>query len=881
MPRPPHLALAVLRATLPRAERDELLADIHAEYDALVASAGASAANAWLWRQAIASAPGLLRLGWFRATTGFEPKANAFTPGVPHMQHWIADVRFAARRLRTRPAYTFLAVLTLALGIGGTAAIFGVAKPILLDPLPYANTDQVVSFWRPGWWNEQEYTYLRDKFPGFTAVAMHRPYDVLFRVGDEPTRILPSINSSYELFDVLGAKPMLGRTFKAGEDAPGQEPVAVLSYGLWRELGGTQDIVGKQYEFDGVRRTVIGVMPPGFWYPNPSIRLWTARQIQPNGRNGSYTFVGKVAPGVDPKNMKPQIDALLKILGERFTYSENGDKMKDAWIKPLRDVLVGDMKPAVYATFAAMALILMIACVNVAALMLGQVEGRAGELAVRTALGATHGRITQQLIVEALLLGTIAGVVGGGLAAVGFSTLATSLPIGAWGEAATFDWTVFAVALGVAILAVLAIALVPTTSLWRGGLRGAISGARMGGVQGRGGRLEGGLVIAEVALAMLVATGATLLLRSVSKLYDIRPGIETRGIGVVDVATNRNIDPLVGNAATDRIIAEVEQLPGVRAVAGSMRIPLRGSSNSFNVYADGSNIPQSERPFSFFRVVTPRYFETVGMKILAGRNFDESDRALSPADTVSEMSVVVNETFAKKVFPGVNPIGRVFRGGYGLPQRVIGVVPDVAEGSLTDRAEASAYYLFRQFFWGQPSSFLIRTTREQDAPAILEAARRAIQRVAPEFAVRGVTTMENVHDTAVGPARQLMSLLGLLAGLALLLGAIGIYGVIAHFAARRKRDWAIRVALGLTGRRVVQHIVRQGVLLSLVGVVIGAIGAALGTRLLGAFLHNVSAIDPIAFAGATLALLAIGALAAFVPAYRAGTVDPAIVLREQ
>src|SRR5689334_18213562 len=244
---PPSAALALLRLSLPRAERDELLADIRAEYDSIAAAEGASAANSWLWRQALASAPSLAGLWWRRATTVFEPRANAFSPGIPVTQHLIADARFAARRLRTRPAYTLLAVLTLALGIGGTAAIFGIAKPILFDPLPYANADQVVSFWRSGWWNEQEYTYLRGKFPGFTAVAMHRPYDVLFRVGDQPTRIIPSIDGSSELFDVLGAKPMLGRTFRAGEDAPGQEPVAVLSYGLWRELGGTPDIVGKRY----------------------------------------------------------------------------------------------------------------------------------------------------------------------------------------------------------------------------------------------------------------------------------------------------------------------------------------------------------------------------------------------------------------------------------------------------------------------------------------------------------------------------------------------------------------------------------------------------------------------------------------------------------
>ncbi len=881
IPQPPSKAVALLRVSLPRAERDELLADIITEYESIASANGAAAANSWIWRQALASAPSLAGLGWRRAFTGFEPRANAFSPGVPVTQHLLADIRYAGRRLRTRPVYTFLAVLTLALGIGGTAAIFGIAKPILFDPLPYANAGQVVSFWNSGWWNEQEYSYLRGRFPGFTAVAMHRPTDVLFHVGDEPPRIIPALDASSELFDVLGARPYLGRTFKAGEDTPGQAPVAVLSYRMWRELGGTADIIGKQYEFDGVQRTVIGVMPAGFWYPTPAIRLWTAHQINPNGRNGSYTFLGKVAPGVDPQNMKPQLDALLKIIGERFTYGPNGDKLKGAWMKPIREVLLGEMKPAVLATFAAMALILLIACVNVAALMLGQVEGRAGELAVRTALGATPGRITQQLVVEALTLGALAGLIGGALAAIGFSTLGHSLPIGAWGEAPTFDWTLYAVAMGVAIVAALAIALVPTISLRRGGLRGAITSARVGGIQGRGGRLEGALVVAEVALAMLVATGATLLLRSVRKLYDIHPGIETRGIAVVDVATNRNIDTDVRNRATDRVLEEIRRIPGVRSVAASMKIPLRGSGNSWNVAAEGSNAAPADRHFSYYRVISGDYFQTVGMKIIAGRDFDSSDPALDPNDTTSTMSVVVNETFAKTVFPGLNAIGRIFRSGYWLPQRVIGVVPDVAEGGLTDKPEATAYYLFRQFAAGSPSSFVIRTTREQDAAAVLENARAAIQRVAPAFAVRGVTTMANIHDAAIGPARQLMSLLGLLAGLALLLGAIGIYGVIAHFAARRKRDWAIRVALGLTGRQVVTHIMRQGVMLAFVGVVIGAATAAMATRLLSGFLHDVSAIDPVAFLGATVALLAIGAIAAFVPAYRAGRVDPAIALTEQ
>jgi putative ABC transport system permease protein len=875
------LPLSILRLSLPRAERDEIVADIRAEFEALAQRDGAPAATRWLWGQALRSLPGLLTLNWRRASTGFEPRANAFSPGGNLMQHWIADARYAARRLRTRPAYTLLAVLTLALGIGGTAAVFGIARPIMLDPLPYANAKQVASFWASGWWNEEEYTFLRGNFPGFRSVAMYREGDMTMRDGDSPARLIAGIQVSHELFDVLGVRPMLGRGFRTGDDVPGADPTVVISHGLWQDLGGTQDIVGKRYDLDGVSRTVIGVMPKGFWYPNPSVRLWSARPINPAGRNGSYTFVGLVAPGNDPANMTAHVDRLTKMLGERFQYGERGDKTKDAWVKPLREELLGSMKPAVLATFAAMALILLIACVNVAALMLGQVEGRASELAVRSALGATHSRITQQLAVEALLLGVIAGVVGGTLAMLGFPTLAQALPIGAWREAATFDWTVFAAALGVSILAVLAVVLVPASSLWRGGLRGAISGARTGGIQGRGGRLEQSLVVAEVALAMLVASGAALLVRSVSNLYAISPGVDPRGVAVVDMVSNRNLDGDVRIATIDRVITALQQLPGVQSVGAAMKIPLRGGGDSWSVYADGEARTPENAKFTYFRIVSQDYFDAMGIKVRSGRLFDGSDRAILGSDTTIEMSVVVNEAFAKKLYPEGEAVGRSFGGGFGIRQRIVGIVPDVSEASLTDKPEPVSYYVHRQGWWGQAGSLVIKTTRPGDAEAVLDDARRTVQRVAPEFAVRGVTTMERIFDNAVGPARQLMALLGMLAGLALLLGAIGIYGVIAHFAARRQRDWAIRVALGLPGSRVVTHIVRQGLVLATVGVVFGAIGAALLTRLLSSFLYGVSSVDPVAFAGATAALLAIGAAAAFLPAWRAGTVDPAIVLREQ
>ena len=869
-----RVPFALLRALLPRAERDELLADVRLELEERRHRDGADAARRWLWWQTLGSAPALLRWGWWRERTGFLPQANEFRPGGPMLQTWMSDARYAARRLRARPTYTLLAVLTLALGIGGTTAVFGIARPLLVDPLPYANANEVVTFWMPGWWTEEEYLFLRDKFTGFTAVGMLRPGDVTLRDGDAPSRLLPGRQVSAELFDVLGAKPLLGRGFRQGDDVQGAEPVAVISYGLWQELGGEPSVIGRRLTLDGTPRTVVGVMPRGFWYPDPATRIWVPKALDPVGRNGSWELVGRLAPGVTLDKMGPHLARLTSVMHERFTYSAKADKISTAKLTPLRETLLGSMRPAVVATFAAMGLILLIACANVAALMLGQVEGRSAELAVRSALGASRLRITQQVIVEALLVGLAAGVAGAALAASGFRILAQSLPIGAWSESATFDWTMFAVALVLAIGAVLLVVFVPAFSLWRGDLRGTINSARMGGIQGRGGRLEQGLVVAEVALAMLIVSGAALLVRSVTKLYAIDAGVETSGIAVVDALSSREMPDSVRRPKVEAITAALAELPGVSSSAAAMKIPLRGGGDSFGISIEGREV--EERAFTYFRVVTRDYFKTMGIKLRDGRLFDVSDQ-----ETDSGGSIVINEALAKKYFPGENPIGKRMRGGFSGAWTVVGVVQNVAEAALTDEAEPVRYYLAGQApFFGNRMAFVIKTNRN-DAASVLDDARRAVNRIAPDFAVQEMTTMSRVLDTAVGPARQVMTLLALLSALALVLGAVGIYGVISHFAARRKRDWAIRVALGLPGSRVVSHIVGQGAALVAVGVAVGALGTVALSRLLTSFLYGVSKVDPLAFAAASGALLAVGVLAAFVPARRAGTVDPALVLREQ
>ena len=888
--------MALLRAVLPNAEREEIIDDIAAEYGSYAAAHGEPSARRWLWRQALHSTPALLGLNWRRSHTGFEPRANAYRPGGHVLKNWTTDARYAARRLLARPSYTLLSVLTLALGIGGTAAVFGIARPLIFDPLPYANTDEVATFWMPGWWNEEEFLFLRNNnhFSGYSAVAAIRPGDVTMREGDAPARLLPGLTITQELFEVLGARPFLGRTTQPGDDAQGAEPVAVISYGLWQELGGTPEVIGKRLTLDGQPRTVVGVMPRAFWFPDPSVRIWIPKDLNPEGRNGSFALFGRVSPGQDVNKMEPHVTRLTSTLGQRFTYRVGADKTRDAAVTPLREHLLGKMRPAVMATFAAMGLILLIACVNVAALMLGQVEGRSAEMAVRSALGATRTRLTQQLVIEALIIGVLAALAGAGLAAVGFRMLAQALPIGAFSESAVFDWTMFAVALAIAIVAVLLVVLVPSIALWRGDIRGILSSARMSGVQGRGGRLEQGLVVAEVALAMLIASGAALLVRSVQNLYAIDTGVETKGVAVVDVISRRDMTSIERRQTIERVMEGIKALPGVSSVSAAMKIPLRGGGDSFGITVDG----QEDNTFTYFRVVTADYFKTMGIRLKDGRLFESSDRPPEPqpgstppapaAPSAGQQQapptipIVINEALAKKYFPGENPIGRVVTGGFGVGQRIIGVVENVAEAALTDTAGSVRYYLAGTAPWfGNAATIVIRSSRPDGAVTLLEPARKVVQDRAPEFAVQNTTTMSRVMDNAIGPARQIMQLLALLSALALVLGAIGIYGVISHFATRRKRDWAIRVALGLSASRVIRQIVGQGATLVAIGIALGAIGTIAMARLLTSFLYGVKPIDPIAFGVASAALMLIGVVAALIPARRAGTVDPALVLREQ
>jgi predicted permease len=815
------------------------------------------------------------------------------------VQPWLEaagqDLRYALRavtRNSGRRHYAFLATLTLGLGVGGTTSIYCLARGLLIEPLPYAHERDVGVFWKKTDWTEEEFSYIRGRVPGFRDVALYRLGDVTLREGDAPARLIPGITASAELFDVLGAAPLIGRAFRTGDDRPGAEPIAVLSFGLWQQLGGRASLVGQRLTLDGRPRTVVGVMPSGFWFPDPSVRIWTPVPLNPESRNWNSTLIGRVAAGRDVHEMSAPVAQLVAMLDERFDYRVQWDKTIGARITPIRDDLVGGMRPALLAALGAMALILVIACANVTALALGQLDVRAVELAVRSALGADRGRLARQLAAEAVLVAIAAGAVGASLAWAGFRVLAHVLPLGAWGASAAPDWTVTAWATVIAVVASSIVALVPTLSLWRGesarrrrssihapgagpSLLGTLGRARTGGLGGRGGRIENRLVVAEVALAVVIASGAALLLRSVANLYAIHPRVAVQEIGVIDISAHIGLHSAERFELLTRLTAALAELPGVRSVAVAQTLPLRGGGYRLPLEVEGK--PESEGMTSEYRIVTPGYIETMGIPLRAGRTISEADRR------ETDRVVVINEALARKYFAGVNPIGQQVGGDLDRPARVIGVVADAAERHLTDEPEPVRYVAAAQVFpWVDPTqSLVIRAAPNVDPAGLLDAARHTVERVAPAVAVQGTTTMRRVLDDAVGPARQVMSLLSLLTALALILGAVGVYGAISHYAARRRRDWAIRIALGLTGSQVVTQVVGRAAMLVSVGIGLGVLAATGLSRALSSLLYGVSAVDPFSFATASAALLAVGLVASLIPAWRAGTTDPAMTLRDE
>ncbi len=871
----PRLPLALLRAWLPYAERDEVIAELSKEFSAREAREGRRGACAWLWRQVLGSVPPLARRTFSRGWTGFEPASSRLRPGGPRMESFIMDLRYAARRLRLRPTYALLAILTLAVGVGGTAAAFGLVRGLLMEPLPYAAEERLGLFWAAGGWSEREFLHLSSDWSGFSGVAAFRQQEFPLRRGpDASPELVSAVRTTAGLFDVLGVRPAMGRGFEQNEDRPGAAPAVILSHGLYQDLGGQPSLVGSGVELDGKTHTVVGVMPQGFWFPDPTVRVWVAEPLNEEDGSGNYALVGRRGPGTEGPAVDLALKGLAARLGERFQYPAAWDKTRAPALTPLREHLLGPLQAPLLATLAAMAVLLLIACANVTALMLGQVDSRATELAVRVALGADSRRMTQQLLAEALLLGLAAAALGALIAAQGFRLLTQALPLGPLAPSGSLDWGVFFAALVLALVAALSVAMLPARSLRRSDPQRALGRAKTGGIGARGGFTEGVLVVGQVALAVLLTAGAALLVRSVANLRAIDSGLDTGQVAVLDIV----MEGTVAKEARPRLLVDLEEalatLPGVRAVGVTQKLPLRGAGEDWGIGIEGK--PELPSTTTYVRLVSPGYFEAIGIQLVDGRVLSRDDRV------GTERAVVINRALAKKYFPGENPIGQRINTGLDGLERIVGVVEDVAEARLTDGPVPARYMLHEQVavMTMTRQAVVLHAQPGQDPASLLDAARKRIAEVAPSVAVHRATTLEAVFAQAIGPARQVMSVLTLLTALAVVLGAVGVYGVTAHFVRRRQRDLGIRIALGLRPSRVVAQVVGRGGALVLLGSVIGTIAALAMARLLSSFLYGVSAVDPLSLAGATLALLAVGVAAALFPAWRASRLDPSVVFRE-
>jgi putative ABC transport system permease protein len=591
MSRLPRLPAALLAAAFAPAERTEVVADLAVEHATRRAAHGRLAASLWLWRQAVSSLPALARRGWWRGWTGFEPRAERLQPGGVPLESLAIDTRFALRRLRRRPGYTALAALTLALGVAGTTAVCGIARALLLAPLPVAEESGIVLFWGPGSWSDVRFLALRDGLAAdLPALAAYRPQDATLHAGDAPAERVAGVAATRELFDVLGVGPAFGPGFAASEDGRGAEASVVLGHALWRRLGGEVGIVGRAVELSGVSRTVVGVMPEGFWFPDPGVEVWLSEPLDPDNDDGNLTLVGRLRAGRTVAAADDVARRARALLAARFPARDDAAAGVDAaegHFLALREHLVGDARPALLALLAAVALLQLVACANVAALLLGQLESRAGELALRNALGAGRRRLLQQLAVECLVLGVLAGAVGGGAAIAGFGVLVRALPLGPLAAAARPDWALFALAMGSALAASTAVAAVGGLAATAPARRARLARGRVAAVAGRGGRLEQALVVAQVALVLTLAGTAALLVRSVDERRSIDPGVDLERVAVIDVQlpsalANDRVPALVGE-----LVAALAAVPGVEAAGATQRLPLRGEGDHWPMHVEG------------------------------------------------------------------------------------------------------------------------------------------------------------------------------------------------------------------------------------------------------------------------------------------------------
>jgi len=806
----------------------------------------------------------------------------------------IQDIRYAARKLSRTPGFTIIAAFTLALAIGATTAIFSVIDGVLLKPLPFREPERVVRITNLRDGNRMvssvpDFVDFRTQTKSFSSMAAIDNQPMNLTGGSEPERVA-SARVSASFWSLLGVTPAVGRGFAPNEDAQSAGRVVVVSDGLWtRRFGADRRLVGKTISLDGNAYTVVGVAPPRFNYPdNPDVwvpLVFSASDLDQENRGGHWIgVIGRLAPNVSAAQATAEMVALTRRLEKQFPESNTN---LSAAVMPLQEYMVGDVRPALYVMLGAVAFVLLIACANVANLLLVRAAARESEMAVRTALGAGAWRIVRQLVTESVLLAIIGGVLGTLLALWGVDLLVAMAPRGLprINEVAVNPTVLLFTAAVTALTGVL-FGLFPALQAARANVSGMLKEGMRGsssGVASR--RARNGLVMTEMALAVVLLVGAGLLIRSFSKLIAVDPGFRAERVITFNIAAP---ETKYGQYAQLRgLVADLtermKRVPGVQGAAVVSGLPLSNAMMRTWVHIDGTPPDRpAERKITDVAMATPGYFAAMGIPLVSGRDF--TDRDGSGAPVVS----IINQEFAKRFFPNENPIGKRISLGWDadtgsaggnmtLGGEIIGVVANVKRRGLSEEVIPETYASYMQPTF---SNFSVVVRSTADPATAIAAIRAQMRELDPDLPLSELRQLKELVSQSVSRPRFYTMVLGVFAAIALVLAAVGIYGVISYAVSLRTRELGIRIALGATGRQVSGLVLQQGVTLALAGVVIGGVGAYWLTRLIAKLLFGVGATDPLTFFGVAGLLTAIAALASYIPARRAARVDPLLAMRE-
>lgn len=811
--------------------------------------------------------------------------------GLPWLQEGLRDVRYALRALRHNPVYTVVAVITLALGVGANTAIFSVVRGVVLRPLPYPEPDRLVSMQstigdRVTAVSGPDFMDWRRQARSMSAIAASYSglQETVLTGSGEPER-LSQVRVSANTLDVLGVQPLLGRGFAAGEDDLGAPRVALVREELWlRRFGGDSSLVGRTLILDGFPTTVVGIAPRWLRWPADA-DIWmttrfSERDLAATARGARWlTVLGRLRPGVSLEQAQGELSTIAARL-QQLDPVHNTDV--DTRVTPLLESLVGDMQQPLYVILGAVGFVLLIACANVASLSLGRIAARDAELAVRTALGASRFRIARQVLIENLVLAAFGGLVGTGVAALGLRLLLAIAPDDLPRiHEVQLDAAVLGFTLGLTMLAGILFGVMPAMRAAATGVHDRLRSAGRGTRGTRdGGRSRRLLVVTEVALAVVLVTGAGLLLRSFARLRDVDPGFRAEGVTTfaVSLPSTRYATAEQWDTFTSDLLARLHRVPGVSSAATSFVLPLSGGGFGFTFTISGRDpTGGADEPRAQVRVASTEYFQTMGIPLVRGRLFDERDRR----DGASVL--VISAELARRYFPGEDPIGRVLQTGWsnGDPERkfggeIVGVVGDVRQSTLESGVSPHMYMSAAQW---PLSDYDVVVRASTPFASVVSGARSALRELDPDIPLGGARPLDELVDGALGNRRFYLLLLGAFASVALALALVGIYGVMAYGVRLRRREIGVRLALGASRVRVVRMVLGDGLRLVMTGVVIGTLAAFALTRLLESLLYEVKATDPATFAIASLALMGAAIAACIVPARGASRLDPVETIR--